>query len=202
MHIDDAGAYTYLLLTERSLDVGHIGLGEYLHRIACLRELLHPSHPLAPLLTVPASSEPDVLAGWPEIELESPPVEGEEAEFNAEELQSEPGQPPWLSFLTTAGCLRDQWSFRATDPDFFPSVPHGHLRSKYHVKLDGYRGFTWDTTTGANLCRESRRFIGALWSDPKFRVIAIAAVVHFSSVNPRFNWLSQRGIINPLRFPK
>lgn len=202
MHIDDAGAYTYLLLTERSLDLGHIGLGEYLHRIACLRELLDPSNPVAQFLTAPPPSEFEQLAGWPEGEVARPPAESKGGEPTSGEQGSESPQPPWLLFITTAGCLGDVWTFKAGDPDFFPSVPHGHLRSKYHVKLDSYRGFTWDTKNGTNLCRESKAFIGALWSDPKFRVMAVSAVQHFCWMNPRFNWFSQRGILNPMRFPR
>jgi hypothetical protein len=202
MYIDDAGAYTYLLLTERSLQLGHIGVGEYLHRIACLRELLHSSNPLAEFLTSPSSSESEILAGWPEGEVTSPRAESGDGQLSSGEEQSAPSQPPWLFFISTAGCLRDVWTFKAGDPDFFPSVPHGHLRSKYHVKLDSYRGFTWDTKTGTNPCRESKAFIASLWNDPKFRLLAVSGMQHFCSMNPAFNWFSQRGILNPMRFPR
>src|SRR5439155_25335833 len=109
MYIDDSGAYAYLLLTERSLDVGDIGVAEYVHRMACLRDLLAPSHPLTPLLISTVSSDAETVAGWPEVEPETATTETEKAESAPGKEGGGPeseSAEPWLFFLTSAGgCL-------------------------------------------------------------------------------------------------
>jgi hypothetical protein len=101
------------------------------------------------------------------------------------------------------GVLGEKWVFHQYDDDFFPSVPHGHLKAKSPVKLDAYRGYAYDTARGNTpLARENRDFIVGLWRDGKSRVLAHKALDYFVAHPPSFDWWSQRRILHPLRLPR
>jgi hypothetical protein len=88
------------------------------------------------------------------------------------------------------------WVFHQADPDFFPSIPHGHFRGKAQPKLDAYHGwtYTWEKQTG----REPRKNIIALWNDGKFRDFASVAISYYSRAFPHHHW----PVPNPLRLPR
>jgi len=109
-------------------------------------------------------------------------------------------EAPILAYLTSVnGVLGSKWRFHQYDKDHFPSIPHGHLVTKNKIKLDCYRGFTYDTSAkNKPLHRERRKFIVNLWNDDKFRVFAINQI-NFYIVNfPNYKWR----VRNPLRIPR
>lgn len=209
MYLDEAGAHVYLFTTDLALDWGLIGSGEYFTRLACLRSMLDPAAELHGLVSerlAPVGEE--FPQGWPD-DGESgssgvvPVLEIHYEDGHPRETPPDRKEPQVLHVITDqAGILGVKWVFHQYDDDFFPSVPHGHLQSKPGVKLDAYRGYTYDTGQGnASLTRERRDFIVGLWKDPKFRVFARKALDYFVARHPFFNWWDQRRILHPLRLP-
>lgn len=119
----------------------------------------------------------------------------------------EPPTPDRLELCSQPGHgLRSSWEFHKGDADPYPAVPHGHgrqgKRTQNWPKLDPYRGFVYDKS-GAQVDREPRRAIVALWNDPKFRNFAREALLHAlerdSTLERRIK--DERGITNPLLLP-
>jgi len=203
VYVDEAGAYVYLLTTERSLDWGFIGLGEYSTRLAYLRGMLEPRSELHILVSkylrsFEEESPRDSLEDTGSPSSASLPKLEPFTEGNSQPPEDEP-----LHLATDqAGVLGKKWIFHPNDMDFFPSVPHGHLKTRTKVKLDAYRGYTYDTACGnAPLARETRDFIIGLWRDDKFRILATETVKHFVTRHRDFNWWSHRRILDPLHLP-
>jgi hypothetical protein len=88
-----------------------------------------------------------------------------------------------------------QWEFHQTDRDFFPSVPHGHHKSK-PLKLDAYLG--WYYQQSKQIGREARWKIIALWNDTKFRSFALASIEFYRREYPLHRWR----VPNPWRLPR
>jgi hypothetical protein len=107
-----------------------------------------------------------------------------------------------MHFLTrNKGVLGEKWNFHQTDRDFFPSIPHGHLITNDKIKLDSYRGYTYDTSANNKpLKREKKSYIAQLWSDPKFQVFALKQIEFFMDEYPNFVWRVPRSRIR--RLPK
>lgn len=208
VYLDEAGAYVYLFTTELAVDLGLIGLGEYFTRLACLLEMLEPGAELHKLVSErlrPSGEE--FLRGWPDDqELASSHLIPEmevRSEGDSVSTASDATKAEWLQLIyNQTGVLGDRWVFHRFDADFFPSVPHGHLKARSLIKLDAYRGYTWDTANANKpLAREHRRFIVGLWKNRKFRAFACDALNHFVAQNPSFNW-GLRRILNPFRLPR
>ena len=204
VYLDDAGAYVYLFTTELAVNCRLIGLGEYTTRLACLLDMLEPQSGLHNFISERLRpSREDRARGWPDEQesASSSPIPKLEV---YSEGDSSVTKDEMLHFITDqVGVLRHKWEFRKGDPDFFPSVPHGHLNTRPLVKLDAYRGYTYDKAQAYKpLARENRDFIVGLWRDKKFQVFAYEALTHFATHNPAFDWWGQRRIRDPFRLPK
>jgi len=204
VYLDEAGAYVYLFTTELAANWGLIGLGEYFTRLACLLDMLEPHSELHNFVSErlrPSGEESP--RGWPD-DLES----ASSALIPKLEVYSEGDssatKDEMLHLVTDqVGVLRHKWEFHKGDPDFFPTVPHGHLKTRDRVKLDAYRGYTYDTARANEpLARETRNFILGLWRDKKFRVFAYEALTNFVAHHPSFDWWGQRRIRYPFHLPK
>lgn len=77
-----------------------------------------------------------------------------------------------------------EWHFHPYDPDFFPSVPHGHWQGKSKPKLDSYLG--WVYNGSKQIRREKRKFIIALWNDQSFRDFALSAIIFYDNTFPHY----------------
>jgi hypothetical protein len=201
--LDEAGGRTYLFTTELAVDWGFVGFGEYFTRLACLLDIMEPNAELYNLvhkLLVPSGEE--FSRGWPNDPESVPSAPIPRLEVHSEENSGETKAEALHLITDQPGILRDKWVFHKGDDDFFPSVPHGHLKGQAPVKLDAYRGYTYDTAQGNTaLAREKRGFIVGLWRDKKFCDFARASVTHFVEHHPYFDWWGQRGIRHPLRLP-
>lgn len=72
-----------------------------------------------------------------------------------------------------------RWHFRKTDPDHFPSVPHGHEDNMDWPVCDPYTGRVYDGNREEMQSRRlSRKTRVALWKDVKFRTFALTAIIH------------------------
>jgi hypothetical protein len=89
-----------------------------------------------------------------------------------------------------------QWTFYQADPDFFPSIPHGHLLSEKRKKLDAYLG--WIYRDGKPFGREPRWKTIALWNDEGFRLFASMAIGYYRHQFPGHHWR----VPDPGRLPR
>lgn len=102
----------------------------------------------------------------------------------------------WMEFL----CL-GIWVFTKSDPDSYPSVPHGHYRNQNRKwpKLNPYTGRVFkakhqeDTSS-----RLSKKQMRTIWQDEKFRSFCREMVVWYQEQYPYFEFLVRR----PLRMPR
>ena len=104
-----------------------------------------------------------------------------------------------LRFTTTAGGL-GEWVFHPFDDDFFPSIPHGHLRKKRWGKLDAYLGWVYEDPSkrSQQSHRIKRKSIISLWNDDAFRDIASDAINYHLNKFPKFQWR----VANPRKLPR
>jgi hypothetical protein len=90
-----------------------------------------------------------------------------------------------------------QWEFHLADPDFFPSIPHGHEHGRDQPKLDPFIGWVYDKTK--QIRREKRKTIVRLWNDDNFRHFARRAISFYLNTYSNYNgWR----VSNPLRLPR
>lgn len=98
---------------------------------------------------------------------------------------------PVMYFLSKPGNFTD-WLFRVGDPDFFPSIPHGHGVNNSKIKLDCYLGYFYDVRIvdpkKKNVGRETRQYIIDLWNNDKFRTLAINCIDWYLDRFPKFRW--------------
>lgn len=101
-----------------------------------------------------------------------------------------------IHFMTDAGGLKN-WFFRPGDPDYFPSVPHGHWENRDKRKLDAYLGWIYQGSKQTD--RLKRKSIIALWNDENFRNVATVAIEYYLTNHPHYNgWR----VANPRRLPR
>jgi len=106
------------------------------------------------------------------------------------------GDPGLLHFRAAGTTGLSEWFFRQAEPDFFPSIPHGHSFTEKRRKLDAYRG--WIYRGDKQIDREPRWKIIALWNDETFRAFASTAIGYYQSAFPRYRW----PVLYPGRLPR
>lgn len=201
---------TYLYLTETSLIYGIIVYEEYIHRLLTLKELLAIDGKEMIL-----DNDKDLAAGydyeyWNDNEKNENNKQYDNFEteiiFNRSNLKSsKPDDKLIYQFILKTQGQFGGWKFHKYDLDDKPSVPHGHGLTLNNYKLDVYRGFIFDSNNGfkSYIGRETKRYIKTLWSNEKFRDLAIATLGNFISKNKTYNWVGIRRIKHtPLLIPK
>lgn len=198
MRLTTTGAQLYLTTSHITLVCGVLPWDEYLLRLRFVRDCGDPATLEVRVATDILSqqefeSEDEWLTGEPE-----PPGPGEgpvESETSISDRRA-PFEPPVLTLVPAANTGLHHWKFRQADPDFFPSIPHGHLRSNHRRKLHAYRG--WIYQDDRQIGREQRWKIIALWNDEKFRSFASIAIQYYLVAYPRYVW----PVPHPLRLPR
>lgn len=208
--LSEAGAYALSWTTEVSLGTQVIGFPEYLERYRALLELLPPGSSLTPLIarvlgeSLPREREEPSDEEWHEEGQARRPNGGSGAEGRDGSPEGSGGDEYWdglVRFMSPPSEVLDgPWIFHKTDADYWPSVPHGHLKKDKRFKLDVYRGWAFDQHHGQK-GRESRSFIRRLWNDPNFRDTAVHCLDHFIRSHKPHNWAAQRRILDPRRLP-
>ena len=102
---------------------------------------------------------------------------------------------PTIQLIVTGIAGMNRWVFHKYDRDFFPSVPHGH-ENGCSRKLDPYLEWVYKMT--AQIARENRKTIIALWNNEPFRIYASESIRWFTTEYPRFKWRVQ----NPHKIPR
>ncbi|MBA5865290.1 MAG: hypothetical protein GDA67_01180 [Nitrospira sp. CR1.3] len=198
MRLTVPGAQMYLTTSHVSLAYGVLSWDEYLLRLRFLRDCTDPA-------TVEGRAARDLLRDhedegadeWPAGEPDQA-VSGQgptESKVSISEGHP-PFEPPVLALVAAEHTGLHQWEFHQADPDFFPSIPHGHWRSDRKKKFHAYRG--WMYHEDRQIGREPRWKIVALWNDEKFRSFASAAIQYYLVTFPGYRW----PVPYPLRLPR
>lgn len=102
----------------------------------------------------------------------------------------------WTEFL----CL-NKWVFTKSDPDDYPSVPHGHYESQNRKwpKLNPYTGKVFVAKNQEDKSRKlNKKQMKIIWSEAKFRAFCREMVVWYLEKNPLYRFT----VMHPLRMPK
>lgn len=171
------------LLSDISLMAGLIGCFEYIER-----------HQIADWLEDPGYRIPDPRAT--SHENHGSLSEGSYEEHGSEKVKlnatGEPGTdvPPWLELL-----MMNQWMFTIGDADCYPSVPHGHYKSKVREwpKLNPYTGRVFfDIHKEDSSKRLNKNDMITLWNDSRFIEHCRKQVHWYSNFAPGYEFPNAR----------
>jgi hypothetical protein len=175
---------TLLVLAELSFELGLIDVTEYDER-----------HRVARWMAADESS-----FDFSRDPREPPAPEGvsrsrddEHAEFRGSGNLSEPG---WIELLVLG-----RWLFTKSDPDTYPSTPHGHLQSanREWPKLNPYTGRVFKAKHQEDAAlRLSKKEMQCLWRDHAFRDFCRSYILLYIEVHPHYAFRAKK----PLRFPR
>lgn len=193
-YLSPAAAHDFLVLTETSHKFGIVQRTIYLERLSVLSQIGNPQDAATSFaLSVIGQQE------WPVHEDQWGHAPNGLLEENEEVAVSSivgDTHNNDISFMTTAGGLKN-WFFRPGDPDYFPSVPHGHWENRDKPKLDAYLGWVYEGSKQTD--RLKRKSIVALWNDENFRAVAGAAIEYYLTNYPHYRgWR----VSNPRRLPR
>ena len=97
--------------------------------------------------------------------------------------------------------LLNAWVFTKSDPDPYPSVPHGHYKNKNNKwpKLNPFTGRVFDKKhledSGKRL---SKRQLRQIWTDEKFKSFCREMIIWYREMYPHHVFPVRR----PLRLPR
>lgn len=139
------------------------------------------------------------------LEVHSDPREPPAPESEPKESEDEHAQvggsgkvdePDWIELLVLG-----KWLFTKSDPDAYPSTPHGHLHSatREWPKLNPYTGrvFKQKHQEDATL-RLSKMEMQRLWRDHAFRDFCRSYILLYVEAHPHYEFR----VRNLLRFPR
>jgi hypothetical protein len=195
VHLAKEAALTYFELSQVTYYFGLISQTHWIDRLAALRLMCAPDDPTRSFANhILQIEEWETADEWPEEDREPQAGSGTDPQESRIEPQDD---FPWLlKFIPGSATGLSHWIFNIGDPDFFPSIPHGHYQGHKWPKLDAYLGWTYTHSRQGK--REPRQNIIALWNDDKFRDFALRAINWYIGQYPNFQWR----VPNPLRLPK
>lgn len=190
----------YLHLTLISFDYDFISYFEFASRLWYLSSIINDQELKEWLIQFQELTEENHLDDEIKDVDDLSGYESTKGDFLVRDAISSKDKKPILAFHPSVnGILGSKWRFNQYDRDHFPSIPHGHLYTKNKVKLDSYRGYTFDTSANNKpLQREKKKFIVNLWNDDKFRAFALNQINFYIVNYPNYKWRTK----NPLRIPR
>lgn len=102
----------------------------------------------------------------------------------------------WLEFL-----FNKTWYFTKSDPDFYPSIPHGHFKNKNNKwpKLNPYTGRVFKSKHQEDPSEKlTKKEMKKIWSDEKFRSFCRDHIVWYLENFQNYRFPVKR----PLRLPR
>jgi hypothetical protein len=198
-YLTPEAAERYYQLSVSTYERGLISLTPMLVRLHALRSMCAQGEPickvLKELLEPHDFTVDDEWRDDGEISREVSGVRSEKRE-SLIESQIDTSEHLILKFTADTSTNLSNWVFHQADPDFFPSIPHGHLSGKAQPKLDAYLG--WIYKGAKQTAREPKENIIALWNDKKFRAFAGAAIDYYTTTFPNHQWR----VATPWRLPR
>ena len=174
---------TLVALADVSFQLGLIGIDEFHERLDVAHWLADDNIGIAdPRL--PESIEDEVKRETTASEISLISI-----------IKQSPDSTDWIEFL-----FENKWYFTKSDPDPFPSTPHGHLDNPNQVwpKLSPYTGRVFKAKNQEDTSmRLSKPQMKKLWNDQKFRSFCREHIVWFMEEYPHHVF----PVGNPLRFP-
>lgn len=195
-YLSRVAAHDFLALTETSRTFGIIPRTIYLERMTVLSRIGHPGDVI--------TSFAQGIIGLNDWHVDndewghdrSELVEGNEDVVSLEPSTRYDDHDDYIHFVGNAGELKN-WHFRTVDPDYFPSVPHGHWENREKPKLDAYLGWVYEGSKQTD--RLKRKSIVDLWNNEKFRNMATEAIKYYLINHPHYKgWR----VPNPRRLPR
>lgn len=167
------------LLSDISFMTGIIGYSEYCERCKVADWLIDTDDRDAD----PRISNPEGKPANPESDYSNENANKDEVDGTS---KSESNEPPWFELL-----MMNQWMFTIGDRDCYPSVPHGHYKSKTREwpKLNPYTGRVFSDMhkeeTGKRLDKKDMKM---LWNDSKFIEHCRGQVLWYRNFAPKYGF--------------
>lgn len=181
---------TLIFFANVSLDFGLIGIGEYHERIEVAFWLSDDANTEKdPRLPVTEERKSDEYRE----DLKPVSVENERVS-NSHSANTE--QPPVLELIALS-----VWHFTGSDPDSYPSVPHGHFQSAARPwpKLNPYTGRVFSSKHQENpSSRLTKKAMRNLWGDESFRDYCRKHIMWYMEAYTFYNF----PVRHPLRLPR
>ncbi len=186
-------ALHYLALVRVSYFSGLIDWSEAMDRLSSLKTMCAPEDPTYKYVSrVLQLEQYDLCEDWNETEAGEQASDSDLAGTIHSTQQGD--DDSIIYFVPGPATGLSSWTFHPFDPDFRPSVPHGHRANQ---KLHAYQG--WIYQGSRQLGREPRKSIIALWNDNAFRGIAARAINYYLTNHPSYTgWR----VSNPRRLPR
>jgi hypothetical protein len=181
-------ARTLLTLAKFNLQFGFIGIDEYIERYEVALWLGDPNGKrLDPRDTVLSEDLREEKERGSADNASEPPQKGGGDGLR----ESDSGE---VEFLFQG------WVFTKSDPDPYPSTPHGHWRNQNSKwpKLNPYTGRVFKEKHQEDVsARLNKKEMKKLWNDDKFRDFCRSYILWYAEAFPHHVF----GVANPLRFP-
>lgn len=175
--LSDAEAEAFYLASLREFDCGAIGDHGFQDRMRSLADML-PDQLAASLRREIGVDDGPSPAGKQREDTESETLI-RAIEEEGSTRQRGAASPPMLELVVQNVRGMSRWHFRKTDPDHFPSVPHGHEDNMDWPVCDPYTGRVYDGDREELQDRRlSRKTRIVLWKDAKFRAFALASIMY------------------------
>jgi len=181
---------TLITLAEFHYELGFIGHDEYQERV-------HVALWLSDKLD---GSDPRLESSKEEVINDRKSFEPEDEAVVLKDTSGKGGlagnEDDWLEFL----CL-GTWVFTKSDPDSYPSVPHGHYkcRNRPWPKLNPYTGRVFSSKHQEHTSqRLSKKEMKLIWNDENFKSFCREMIVLYQEQFPYYEFHVRR----PLKFPR
>ena len=174
---------TLTRMAEISFQYGLIGIDEFQERLDVVNWIINDTKAIDPRVPKPIENDISEKKSGLKIELRST-------------VKQNSDSPDWIEFL-----FDRKWYFTKSDPDSYPSTPHGHLNNPKNAwpKLNPYTGRVFKTKNQEDTSmRLSKPQMKKLWNDHKFRSFCRDYIMWYMEEYSHHTF----SVLLPLRFPR
>jgi hypothetical protein len=179
----------FKLISRIEFEIGFISIQDYYLRLVTLFQLTGRSDKIRNYIIENFDNQEFLESEYVDENSSDKLVDNIE---EVENYKNNGNEEDFLQFITPKIGKISKWKFTIGDPDFFPSIPHGHSTNNDKIKLDSYRGYYYDTTNtkvkAGFIGRETRQYIIELWNNDNFRIFAIKQIDWYLQRYPKYKW--------------
>lgn len=194
----EEGIQIFKLISRIEFELGFISIMDYYYRLVTLYHLTDKSEEIRKYL-IRIFGEANISESYYLDEQDYDTNDRQSKESRNKNGDDQESTDPTLHFITPKTGKISKWEFIKGDPDFFPSIPHGHAIINESIKLDSYQGYYYNVTNSndkpKSTGRESRKYMIELWNNDKFRIFAIDQIDWYLQTYPSFTWRVPRNRI-------